>query len=161
MGITSSDLSVLYEFQWLIGLFRCSISPLEAGETTTGAVVTDSEKDRGSLFFFFWLGKRLCGLLSLHCAFPSFFNKEWRQVGFFMTGHWSAFTHDHYHPWAQNFLGPGTWNQPTLPMGSGLGGRKGSRPHQAQEHWWKQAKTGARGSHSLPRSQGLASVQQA
>lgn len=88
MSITSSDLSVLYEFQWLIGLFRYSISPLKQ-RPTTGAVGTDSEKDRRKSFSD--LGKRLSGLSfpAFICLFLHSSTGSERARLIFMTGHWS------------------------------------------------------------------------
>ena len=138
MSITSSDLSVLYEFQWLIGLFRYSISPLKQ-RPTTGAVGTDPEMDRRKSFSD--LGKRL--LSCIYLPFPSFFNKKWRGQVDFHDWPLIALPGSTCHPSSQNFLEAWNflslcraWNfnprSVCLPRSPGLGGRNGCRHHQAR-----------------------------
>ena len=144
MSITSSDLSVLYEFQWLIGLFRYSISPLKQ-RPTTGAVVTDPQKDRRKSFSD--SGKRLRGLSS-PAFICLFLHSSTRSEGarlIFTTGHslpclgplvihrartsWRPGTsYLSAERWTWNFSPRSVW----LPRSPGQGGRNGYRPHQAQ-----------------------------
>lgn len=59
MNITSPDLSVLNEFQWLIGLFRSSISPVKQRQPQSRTRI--GTEGGTSLPAF---GKTLCGLFS-------------------------------------------------------------------------------------------------
>lgn len=70
MNITSPDLSVLYEFQWLIGLFRHSISPLKQRHPHSGHSHGPRETRGRNTQAFFRLGKTSCGVCSVHTGLP-------------------------------------------------------------------------------------------
>lgn len=90
MNITSPDLSVLYEFQWLIGLFRYSISPLKQRHPPRHSSWTKMRTEGESIeyvSFRCWV-PHSCGLLRPTCVWPHsfsplFFNRMlWARLSF-------------------------------------------------------------------------------